>query len=280
MMYDPYAVLGVKYDATDEEVKKAYRQKSRLYHPDANINNPNKAQAEEKFKQVQQAYDQIMKEREQGARGGYGSGTQYGPGSSYYNGGNPYGSQYGGSQYDGDAQNAYNNEYQDPFGGNGFFYGPFGFGFHFGGNAQQNAYQQQSTARDPRMAGVSEEEASHLQAAVNFINAGHYQEAWNLLQTIQTRTAFWYYLAAVVNSGLGNNINALEYARQAVQREPNNEEYLQLLQRLQSGGSWYENRSTDYGRSLFSGSICGRACVTYALCTLCSGGMGRFFCCY
>lgn len=38
---------------------------SRKYHPDANIDNPNKEQAEEKFKQVQQAYEQIMKEREQ-----------------------------------------------------------------------------------------------------------------------------------------------------------------------------------------------------------------------
>jgi molecular chaperone DnaJ len=272
MMYDPYAVLGIKYDASDEEVKKAYRQKSRLYHPDANINNPNKAQAEEKFKQVQQAYEQIMKDREQGARG-YGAGTQYGPGSSYYNGGSPYGDQ---QQYDGDTNSSYGNGYQDPFGGNGFFYGPFGFGFNFGGNQQQ----QQQAQRDPRMTGVSEEDASHLQAAVNYINAGHYQEAWNLLQTIQTRTAFWYYLAAAANSGLGNNIKATEYARQAVQREPNNQEYLQFLQQLQSGGSWYETRSSDYGRSIFPGSFCGRACVSYALCTLCSGGMGRMFCCY
>ena len=269
MMYDPYAVLGVKYDATDEEIKKAYRQKSRLYHPDANINNPNKAQAEEKFKQVQQAYDQIMKDREQGARGGYASGAQYGPGSSYYGG-----SSYGNTQYDGDARNSsYGNEYRDPFNGNGFFYGPFGFGFNFGG-----AYQQQAQ-RDPRMDGYNEEEAAHLQSAVNFINAGHYQEAWNLLQTIGTRTAFWYYLAAVANSGLGNNINATEYARQAVQREPNNQEYLQLLQLLQSGGSWYESRSSDFGRSIFPSSMCGRACLTYALCTICSGGAGRMFCC-
>ena len=62
-MIDPYQVLGVGRSASDDEIKKAYRSLSRKYHPDANINNPNKDQAEEKFKQVQQAYDQIMKEK-------------------------------------------------------------------------------------------------------------------------------------------------------------------------------------------------------------------------
>ena len=68
-MFDPYSVLGVSRDASDDEIKKAYRKLSRKYHPDANINNPNKAQAEEKFKEVQQAYEQIMKEREYGSSG-------------------------------------------------------------------------------------------------------------------------------------------------------------------------------------------------------------------
>ena len=45
-MSDPYKVLGLSRDASDEEVKKAYRQLSREYHPDANINNPNKDKAE------------------------------------------------------------------------------------------------------------------------------------------------------------------------------------------------------------------------------------------
>ena len=73
-MIDPYQVLGVGRSASDDEIKKAYRSLSRKYHPDANINNPNKDQAEEKFKQVQQAYDQIMKEKQSGAAGtgGYG----------------------------------------------------------------------------------------------------------------------------------------------------------------------------------------------------------------
>ena len=78
-MSDPYQVLGVSRDASDEEIKKAYRALSRKYHPDANINNPNKDKAEEMFKIVQQAYNQIMKEKEMG----YGPNPQNPPKSPY-----------------------------------------------------------------------------------------------------------------------------------------------------------------------------------------------------
>ena len=73
-MMNPYQVLGISPGASDDEIKKAYRALSRKYHPDANINNPNKAQAEEKFKEVQQAYDQIMKEKQPG--GSFGGSSQ------------------------------------------------------------------------------------------------------------------------------------------------------------------------------------------------------------
>ena len=78
-MYDPYSVLGVGRNASEEEIKKAYKALSRRYHPDANINNPNKAQAEEKFKEIQNAYQQIMKERTSGygSYGGPGNGGGY-----------------------------------------------------------------------------------------------------------------------------------------------------------------------------------------------------------
>ena len=88
-MRDPYTVLGVSRNATEEEIKKAYKTLSRKYHPDANINNPNKDQAEEMFKEIQQAYQQIMKERT-GGGGSYGYGgsqSSYGSGSGSYGSG-------------------------------------------------------------------------------------------------------------------------------------------------------------------------------------------------
>ena len=68
---DPYEVLGIPRTATDQEVKKAYRALSRKYHPDANVDKPNAKMYEEKFKQIQQAYQTIMDERQHKNSGGY-----------------------------------------------------------------------------------------------------------------------------------------------------------------------------------------------------------------
>lgn len=74
---DPYKVLGVSYNATDDEIKKAYRQLSRKYHPDANVGNPNQEAYEEKFKEVQQAYKVIMDQRQGKAQGGQGGAEDF-----------------------------------------------------------------------------------------------------------------------------------------------------------------------------------------------------------
>ena len=212
-MFDPYSVLGVSRDASDEEIKKAYRKLSRKYHPDANINNPNKAQAEEKFKEVQQAYEQIMKEKEYGTSGNYNS-------------------------YDG-------------FGG-------------FGGQSRRT-YQ--------------DEEAIRRQAAANYIQSRHFQEAMNVLSSLSQRNGQWYYLSAMANMGLGNNVNAMNDARTAVNMEPDNMQYRMLLQRLEGGGSWYQEQQNPFGGMPVDGSdYCMKLCLANMFCGLCCPGSGIFCC--
>ena len=62
-MRDPYSVLGVDQNASDEEIKKAYRELARKYHPDNYQNNPLADLAEEKMKEINEAYDAITKSR-------------------------------------------------------------------------------------------------------------------------------------------------------------------------------------------------------------------------
>ena len=184
-MGNPYIVLGVSPSATDEEIKKAYRALSRKYHPDANINNPNREQAEERFKEIQQAYNQIMQEKQQGYS--YGGNTSSG---------------YGGY-----------------------------------GSARRNSTYGRRTQESPEM-----------QAAANYLANRYYQEALNVLNNINERSARWYYYSAIAHAGLGNNMTAREYAEQAVAMEPSNMEYRQLMQQLNFGGTWYSSMGESYGR--------------------------------
>ena len=95
-MNDPYKILGVPEDASDEEIKKAYRELARKYHPDNYHDNPLEDLAQEKMKEINAAYEQIPKERASGRRTG-GAGGAYGGGSYGYGGYQSYGG-YGSSQ--------------------------------------------------------------------------------------------------------------------------------------------------------------------------------------
>ena len=97
-MNDPYSVLGVAPGASDDEVKKAYRELARKYHPDNYHDNPLADLASEKMKEINEAYDSITRERESG--GGY-------------NGGGAYQSQ----GYSGPYQQSYSNGYQQSYSG-------------------------------------------------------------------------------------------------------------------------------------------------------------------
>ncbi|MBI5310988.1 MAG: molecular chaperone DnaJ [Actinobacteria bacterium] len=89
---DPYKVLGVAKNATESEIKKAYRKLARKWHPDQNAGNK---QAEEKFKDIQEAYDVLG---DAGKRKAYDSGGGFG---NIFGGGNPFaGGGQGGVRFD------------------------------------------------------------------------------------------------------------------------------------------------------------------------------------
>lgn len=69
-MNDPYSVLGVSHSASDDEIKKAYRDLARKYHPDNYHDNPLADLAQEKMKEINEAYDTITKQRAGGQSGG------------------------------------------------------------------------------------------------------------------------------------------------------------------------------------------------------------------
>ena len=91
-MNDPYEVLGISRNATNEQIRSAYRELVKKYHPDKYQNNPLADLAEEKLREVNEAYDQIMKERSGQSGGAYGSGA-YGAGAGAYGAGGAYSGQ-------------------------------------------------------------------------------------------------------------------------------------------------------------------------------------------
>ena len=106
------------------------------------------------------------------------------------------------------------------YGGSGTSQGGYGYG-GFGGG--WGGYGGSGRADDPYAGNT------HMQAARNYIRSGHFQEAMRLLEEIQERGAEWYYLCGQASLGLGNRVAALNYARQAVNMNPNSFEYRALL---------------------------------------------------
>lgn len=107
-MQDPYRVLGVSQNASEDEIKKAYRALAKKYHPDVNNGS---AEAEARMKEVNEAYSQVMKLRREGASGGqnaYG-GSYYGSASGSGYGYGSYGN-YGG--YGGQSYSSYSTDPQ------------------------------------------------------------------------------------------------------------------------------------------------------------------------
>ena len=212
MIEDPYKILGVSPNSSDEEIKQAYRRLAKQYHPDRN---PGDEEAAKKMQQINAAYEQIKN-----------------PGASQQSG-------YGGySQY-------------DPFGGFG------GYNRSYGNTDSGDNYQK---------------------AAMNYIRFGRYQEALNALNNSTDRNARWYYLSALANNGLGNQVTALEHIRRAVSMEPDNQEYIDALNRIEYGGAAYRQQAGNFTGFGMRSNPCMNLCLCY-LCQMLCCGRPVFFCC-
>ena len=232
-MNDPYKVLGVSPSASDEEIKTAYRNLAKKYHPDNYADSPLSDLASEKMKEVNEAYDEIVRMRKNTTSGTYGSG--YNNGSTGYGTGN-YSGAYGGS-YGG-----YHNSGQ---GG-------------YSGGAQQN-YTNVSAYPDVR----------NMMQGGRFADA---EQILNGVPNT-ARNAEWYYLKGMVLYRRGWLDEAYANVQTACQMDANNGEYRMALNRLQmqrSGtyGGYNMNRSSGPDCD-----ICTTLCVADCCCECMGGDL-------
>jgi molecular chaperone DnaJ len=249
MNRDPYDVLGVSGSASKEEIKAAYRNLAKRYHPDLNDGSP---AADAKMKEINEAYAILIKG---GAQRQTGGARQQGHGAYR----NPYG-QYGGS---GPYSQRNRDPFEDFFGG----FGSFG-GYSYGGQQGQND-------REARHGANRHETIPELSAVQTAVLAGQYPKARYLLEGIIARPAAWYYWSALVNLGLGQRMAALADARTAVNMDPRDMDFQALLSDLQASGQQYQQSGMDFGsiRNLICGNPCMTMCVANLLCNcLCNGG--------
>lgn len=237
MVSDPYKVLGVSRNASQDEIKKAYRKLARQYHPDMHPNDPN---ASAKMNEINEAYD-ILTNPTKYARYRQGDGTYsdargngayggYNQQSSGYSG---YSQQNSGYQYRGyNGYNQSNNQgYNQSYGGqNGWNSNFYGFDFSqffnggYAGGGQTININPQAQASD----------SQEIKTAINYINSKNYSAALQTLARVvsSARNARWYYICSLAYYGNRDMAHAVDYIRQACTLEPSNQSYQQLYNQM------------------------------------------------
>ena len=199
---------------------------------------------EAKFKEIQQAYEYALDIRKNGGRNYYQQQRQ----NSSYNNYNNYSSQ---TTYD-DFFRAYGFNFEDLFRGTDSFYQ------NNGGN-EQNLYN----------------------SAAAYINNGQYEQALNILNSIQEHGPTWFYYSAIAEAGLGNNVTARQYAKAALDMDPNNYNYRNLYDQLNRGRTNYRANTNNYSRVYApSGTAFCTRILIFNLILNCLCGSPFGFCCF
>ena len=126
--------------------------------------------------------------------------------------------------------------------------------------------------------GSSYSGAQRFAIVRQYLALGRYYEALQILQQMNEHSAEWYYLSARARSGLGDDISALNFARQAANMDPGNREYSDFVNDLTAGGDAYRQQGMHFGGMQTTCDPC-VTCLLFNLC--CGGGCGgmRFFFC-
>jgi len=179
-MRDSYEVLGVSKNASQDEIKSAYRKLAKQYHPDRYVGNPLSDLAAEKFKEINEAYETLT----------------------------------------GSSSTGYNN----------------------------NSYSG----------------AGDFARIRNLINMMSYDQAEQLLDSMQNRTAEWFYLKGLIYLRRGWHAQGVNFIRQAVNMDPGNMEYRRTLSSIESQTRQYRtvgtNMNTDTACNCCSNLLCADCC--------------------
>lgn len=196
-MKNPYEVLGLREGASEEEIKRAYKRLVRKYHPDQYVNNPLADLAEEKLKEINEAYNILMNKRNRN--------NEDNNNWNYY-------------RYENDSYNEFNK-------------------------------------------------------VRKLIDMGRLREAYDILENSTNRGAEWYFLKGVILLKKGWYEQGYQHVRRAVNLDPNNVEYRNVLNNISFRNEAYRDvgRNMGYGNDTSLCEIC-QCLICTDCCCECMGG--------